>query len=85
MMSNSNGIRLLKAVEAQQQGKLLTAEANLQILLNNAVGIGEHTNVVADVLCFVEEISVAEDNLRVVKKLLYDKSLTDDQAGLAGH
>ena len=88
-MMNNNGMQLLKASEATQQAKLLSAQATLQVLLNNSVGIGEHTDLVADVLCFVEEISQANDNLEVVRSLIEhvrsnSKSLTDGE-GLAGH
>ena len=69
-ITSEYGIDLLKAVKAEQQAVLLKSKANLQILLSNAVGIGEHTDLVSDVKGYVAEISHAEDNIKVINNLL---------------
>jgi hypothetical protein len=71
-IASEHGMDLMEAARAEQTAKALKARANLRVLLNKPVGIGEHTDLVAEVLQFVEQIADAEDNLEVINSLLGD-------------
>ena len=71
-ITSEQGMDLMEAARAEQTAKALKARANLRVLLNKTVGIGEHTDLVAEVLQFVEQIADAEDNLEVINSLLGD-------------
>ena len=71
-ITSEHGMDLMEAARAEQTAKALKARANLRVLLNKPVGIGEHTDLVAEVLQFVEQIADAEDNLEVINSLLGD-------------
>ena len=73
-IASEHGMDLMEAVRAEQTAKALKARANLRVLLNKPVGIGEHTDLVAEVLAFVEQIADAEDNLEVIDNLMGDNS-----------
>ena len=68
----NHGMDLMEAARAEQTAKALKARANLRVLLNKPVGIGEHTDLVAEVLQIDEQIADAEDNLEVINSLLGD-------------
>ena len=63
-------LQLLEAVKKRAEGEIASAEANLNILLNQSVGIGEHTDIVVEVENYVQIIVDAEDKLNVVSKIL---------------
>lgn len=62
------GLRLLKAVKAEVEGTRTKAEANLEVLLTNPVGIGEHIDLVAEVHSLLSTIVDSEDKLDVVSR-----------------
>ena len=62
------GLRLLKAVKAEVEGTRTKAEANLEVLLTNPVGIGEHIDLVAEVHNLLSTIVDSEDKLDVVTR-----------------
>ena len=62
------GLRLLKAVKAEVEGTRTKAEANLELLLTNPVGIGEHIDLVAEVHSLLSTIVDSEDKLDVVSR-----------------
>ena len=62
------GMQMLKAVQAEVTGDKLKSEANLDILLNNAVGIGEHIDIVAEVHSLIGTIVEAEHKLGVLQR-----------------
>ena len=62
------GLRLLKAVKAEVEGTRTKAEANLEVLLTNPVGIGEHCDLVAEVHNLLSTIVDSEDKLDVVSR-----------------
>ena len=64
------GKMMLKAVSAKVKARKAAAEANLQVLLQQPVGIGEHTDLVHEVGAFIAEIADAEDELGVLEKYL---------------
>ena len=45
----SIGLKMLEAVRAEIVGARSKATANLEVLLSNPVGIGEHVDLVSDV------------------------------------
>jgi hypothetical protein len=61
-------MKLLKAVESEVKAKRDRVEANLQILLENPVGIGEHCDIVAEVRGCIMQLADVEDELEVVSK-----------------
>ena len=68
------GLQLLEAVKKRAEAEIASAEANLNILLNQSVGIGEHTDIVVEVENYVQIIVDAEDKLNVVSKILSKSS-----------
>ena len=65
---SSIGLKLLKAVESDVKAKKDRVEANLQILLENPIGIGEHSDIVSEVKFCIIQLTDAEDELETVSK-----------------
>ena len=53
----SIGLKMLEAVRAEIVGARSKATANLEVLLSNPVGIGEHVDLVSDVHNLISEIA----------------------------
>lgn len=68
-MSNTN-TEILEALVATYVAEEKAAGANLNNYLNNAVGIGEHPDVVAEAKKLVEKIGAARANRELVKSML---------------
>ena len=64
----SIGLKMLEAVRAEIVGARSKATANLEVLLSNPVGIGEHVDLVSDVHNLISEIAEADDKLDVLDK-----------------
>ena len=64
----SIGLKMLEAVKAEILGTRAKAVANLEVLLSNPVGIGEHVDLVSDVHNLISEIAEADDKLDVLDK-----------------
>tara|TARA_B100000686_G_C16364910_1_gene749610 strand:+ start:209 stop:490 length:282 start_codon:yes stop_codon:yes gene_type:complete len=62
------GLKMLEAVKAEILGTRAKATANLEVLLSNPVGIGEHIDLVSDVHSLISEIAEADDKLDVLDK-----------------
>ena len=60
------GLKLLRAVQLDLESKIAKEDANLQVYLENPVGIGEHSDLVEEVSTMIDNISDAEDSLVVV-------------------
>jgi len=60
---------LLAALEKKLEGEVAMAKANIQVYMQNAVGIGEHPDVVEAVETQVAKIAEAEDKLGVIRSL----------------
>lgn len=60
---------LLEALEKKLEGEVAMAKANIQVYMQNAVGIGEHPDVVEAVETQVAKIAEAEDKLGVIRAL----------------
>ena len=58
---------LMAAIDAYQAQKT-EALAHLDILFNDSVGIGEHTDLLTEVKKWTESLSQAEENLETLKR-----------------
>lgn len=59
---------LLKAVKSHAQGHIDKHVANVEIYLNQSVGIGEHSDIIEAIEVELEEISKYQDQLDIVEK-----------------
>ena len=72
----SIGLKMLEAVKAEILGTRAKAVANLEVLLSNPVGIGEHVDLVSDVHNLISEIAEADDKLDVLDKKIGEYTST---------
>ena len=63
------GSKLLDAAKRDYQGQLAKTFANLEVLINNPVGIGEHTNIVGEVQTCIEKIHDLEGCIQVIDNI----------------
>ena len=63
--------KLIKAANDKYEAQKSEALANLDILLNKSVGIGEHTDILVEVDKWVNVLSQAEENLETLNKHFY--------------
>ena len=66
---NDTGAKILEALFSIFDGEEKKAQANLTNYLNNAVGIGEHPDVVAEAKKLVEEIEHARHCREIVQSM----------------
>ena len=66
---NDTGSKILEALFSIFDGEEKKAQANLTNYLNNAVGIGEHPDVVAEAKKLVEEIEHARHCREIVQSM----------------
>ena len=67
-MSNL-GNKLLNSVELSYIGKMAEAKANLEIYLNNSVGVGEHSNITGEIKKLLLDIAEAKDVLNTIGEI----------------
>tara|TARA_Y100000593_G_C4165180_1_gene264049 strand:- start:431 stop:655 length:225 start_codon:yes stop_codon:yes gene_type:complete len=70
--------KLLKASIDKYESQKSEALAHLEILFNNSVGIGEHTDILAEIDKWVNSLSQAEENLSMLNNnfnTLFNKSV----------
>ena len=60
--------QLIQAAIDSYQAQRTEALAHLDILCNDAVGIGEHTDLLTEVKKWTESLSQAEENLETLKR-----------------
>ena len=58
--------KLLKAAKDKYEAQKSEALAHLEILFNQSVGIGEHTDILSEVDKWVNSLSQAEENLKTL-------------------
>ena len=63
--------KLLMAAIDHYQAQKTEALAHLDILFNDAVGIGEHTDLLSEVKKWTESLATAEDCLKVLDTHFY--------------
>lgn len=59
---------IIDALRAHYQGEIAKHKANVEVFLENNVGVGEHPDVVETISSEIEKIATAEDNLNVLEK-----------------
>ncbi len=60
--------KLLKAAKDKYEAQKSEALAHLEILFNQSVGIGEHTDILSEVDKWVNSLSQAEENLKTLNE-----------------
>ena len=57
---------LLYAARSHFKAKVQQAKTNLFIYIDNPVGIGDHPDIVAEVIGLVEQLAAAEEGLKAI-------------------
>lgn len=60
---------IINAALLYGQGQLAKSRANLEIYLSNPVGIGEHADVMGEVVTLVKEVAEWEDYVKTIKSI----------------
>ena len=60
--------KLKNAIIAHAKGEIEVHLANVDVYLNNPVGIGEHSDVTDAIQCELDKIARYEDQIEVIKK-----------------
>ena len=66
-MFDSIGVAALKAALSHYESESRTHRANLMVYLSNPVGVGEHPNIVEEVVNLTKLITEAEENIRTLE------------------
>ena len=74
------GSKLLDASKRDYQGQLAKLFANLEILCNHPVGIGEHTDIVGEVQKCIESIHDYEGFIQVIENI--EKQVKQNHASM---
>ena len=75
---------LLKAARSHAQGHVDKHIANIEVYLNQSVGIGEHSDIIDTIETELEEIAKYQDQLDILYKYFpLEKELQND-SGLIG-
>ena len=62
--------KLIKALKSHAQGHIDKHVANVEIMLNHPVGIGEHGDVMEEIEKELEEVAKYDDIMEMVDKYL---------------
>ena len=60
--------KLLKAALSQYEAQRDEALAVLEVYFNNSVGIGEHSNLLKEILEWTQKLTEAEENISTLDK-----------------
>ena len=71
--------KLLEAVKAQYIARISKAEANLLNYFKNSAGIGDHSDVISEMVKLVDEISAAKGSLDTVASMVAPPAETNDE------
>ena len=63
--------KILNALRLKYQGQVAEANANIFIYLHNPAGIGEHSDIVAEVDKQIELAATAQEKLDYLEKIGY--------------
>ena len=63
---------ILNALIAQAEGEISKAKMNIEVYLNNPVGIGEHPDVLGSIQDQIDVIAESQERLDVLYSLLND-------------
>ena len=64
---------LLKAVEAQYVADKAKTQANLEVYLQNSAGVGEHSDIIAEMKELVMNIHDADGAISILKENYLEK------------
>ena len=59
---------LVKALAKKLEGDISVAQANIDVYLEQSVGIGEHPDIVQAIETQVEKLANADEKLQILKK-----------------
>ena len=59
---------LVKALAKKLEGDIAVAQANIDVYLEQSVGIGEHPDVVQAIETQVEVVAAADEKLQILKQ-----------------
>tara|TARA_B100000902_G_scaffold204586_1_gene195019 strand:+ start:424 stop:678 length:255 start_codon:yes stop_codon:yes gene_type:complete len=62
----------LEALRGHAKGQIAKHKANVEIFMSNAVGVGEHTDIIESVAKELDSIAKYDDQLNIVNKY-FDK------------
>lgn len=72
---------IFKAMLSTYQGKKDTAIAELSILCQSPVGIGDHTHIVQECMAKIKAIAEAEEEMKVLTKIINENSQAPQSKG----
>jgi|TARA_R110001583_G_scaffold21333_7_gene81053 hypothetical protein len=72
--------QLLRAALANFESQALTARANLEVYLTQPSGVGEHPNLVIEVVNLTQTLTEAEENVRTLEALLIEALVVENDA-----
>jgi hypothetical protein len=72
--------KLLNALVAHYNADLQRAEANLLCFFKNATGVGEHPDVVAEMVKLVDSVASARGSLQVLNDMVQQPAAEEVQA-----
>tara|TARA_B100001996_G_scaffold353090_1_gene314218 strand:+ start:527 stop:772 length:246 start_codon:yes stop_codon:yes gene_type:complete len=70
---------IVKALKQKLEGEISAHKVNVEIMLENTVGVGEHPNIIETVEKELEIIAGNEDKLSVLKKYFTDQSYKEKE------
>ena len=59
---------ILEALRKKYEGDIAVARANIQVYINNAAGIGEHSDIVEAIEVQIGKIAEADDKIETIDK-----------------
>jgi len=65
---------IIKALVKKFEGEISAHKVNIEILLENTVGVGEHPNIIETIEQELDIIAGFEDKLSVLKKYFTDSN-----------
>jgi hypothetical protein len=64
----------LQALKAHYQAERLKAIATLEVYMSNSVGIGEHPQIIDEMLTLIQRVADADDGLEVLSKIFTEEA-----------
>ena len=64
---------LIDALEKQYEAEIAAADATINLLLENSVGVSEHLNHQKELDCQLHKIAAAEEKIQVLKDYIIPK------------
>ena len=61
---------LLDALTKKLEGDIAVARANIDIYINNSVGIGEHSDIIGAIEGELEKLAAADEKIKAIENYL---------------